>query len=190
MKSLREHMIPVWTEDLGSLQAATGDGARVYEKCSSCRTEAQVDLESLIADVGPRFTLWNFHPPCHRQDCSGALWFRAQPRNYFHVIMQGAPPPMVASLRERWRATLPPDIRDYLPLLPMLEATGRIAVASCGRCDVTMYAGLTNLRAWLGSCSMAEMEAKVRCSGGPKVCEIAVEMFPRGLVPAGDAAAL
>lgn len=186
MGKLERQILPRWTEDLGALKAAEVDGARVHEKCSRCGVEGRVDLDEMIADVGARFTLWNFHPPCHRTDCDGRLWFRAQPRNYFHVILQDAPEVFVERLRQRWRATLQSDVRDSLPLLPMLEATGRIAIASCGRCQVTHYLGLTQLRSWLVRRSMIELEGRLRCAGGPPNCEIAVEMFPRELTPVGE----
>lgn len=185
--SIERLMIPSWTEDLGALQdAAREGGAYVEETCSECRGKARLDLDELIDDLGPRFTLWNFHPACGQPGCSGRTWFRAQPSNYFHVILQDAPEQMVEPMRDRWRATLSQDLRDRLPLLPMLEATGRIAIAACGQCEVAMYLSLTSLRAWVGRRSMLDLAEKVRCAGGPRICEMVVEMFPRELVPPGE----
>jgi hypothetical protein len=183
----REMMIPKWTEDVGEMKAA---GVELWENCDTCRHTVRLDLDALIAAFGPRFSLWNRQPRCHHPGCGGRLWFRAQPRNAFHKILLDAPAPEARRLHARWCATLHADYRDHLPLLPMLEATDRVAIAGCGRCELLFYISRISLAPWIGARSMAQAEERLRCAGGPPVCELAIEMFPRELVPPGKLDAL
>ena len=176
-------MIPRWTEDVGSLRAT--EGAIVYEKCEVCERQGVVDLDALIEKFGPRYTLWNRRPPCLTEGCEGRRWYRAQPRNYFHRIMMDAPPAFVAELHERWKATLPQDVRDTLPVIPMLKATDQVVVAACGRCDQHYYLSALTTGAWGEQITLDGLAKRLAGMCGP-TCEMCTDMIPRAAVPAGE----
>ena len=178
----RSFMVPGWTEDVGSLRAT--DGVKVYEKCDRCRREVIVDLDALIEKFGPRYSLWNRTPPCPTDGCEGKLWYRAQPRNYFHKILNEAPPHFVAGLHERWKASLPDDVRDEFPVIPMLEATDQVVMAGCGPCDIRFYMGVLTAGAWGDQISLSGLTKRLAtCRPG---CELVCDMCPRRDVPPGE----
>lgn len=179
----RSFMIPRWTEDVGSLREA--DGVRVYEKCDGCQTETIVDLDGLIERFGPRYTLWNRTPPCPAKGCDGHLWYRAQPRNYFHKILNEAPAEFVAELHERWKASLPDDVRDQFPVIPMLKATNQVIVAGCGPCEQIFYLGPISARAWGDQITLADLTKRLSRMCRPS-CEIVCDMCPEARVPPGE----
>ncbi len=58
--SARALMIPSWTETVAALKAA--EGVRVFQKCHACGMEHVVDLDALISEFGPLYSLWNRQP--------------------------------------------------------------------------------------------------------------------------------
>ena len=176
-------MIPRWTEDIGNLRAT--DGAVVYEKCEVCERQGVVDLDALIDEFGPRYTLWNRRPPCLTEGCEGRRWYRAQPRNYFHRIMMDAPPAFVADLHERWKASLHPDIRDNFPVIPMLQATDQVIIAGCGPCEQIFYLGPISAGAWGEQITLSELTTRLRAMCRPG-CEMCTDMTPRSRMPPGE----
>lgn len=176
--SARAFMIPAWTEDVGALRAT--EGVVVYEKCSRCSAEGIVDLDHLIASRGPRYSLWNRHPPCHKPQCSGQRWFRAQPANYFHKIMENAPEEWVAKLHDRWCATLEEEIRDDLPAVRLMDAADMVLLWGCGECQLLWASGVVNYRSWASNLSLNDIVARTVCN--PK-CELVADFIPRSVVP-------
>ena len=172
--SARSFMIPAWTETVASLKAE--DGVRVYQKCSACSRESIVDLDALIEEFGPLYSLWNRHPPCEDPRCAGKRWFRAQPANYFHKILEGAPAYLVEPLHERWKASLPADVRDTLPVLPMMEATGFVVLVGCGACDISATLAAVEVQSWGAGITLLDLTQRVACREG---CEIALDLAPR-----------
>ena len=138
-RSKRNRLTRLWNDRLTPVRYSSRevgrlretDGVLVYEKCDKCGRECLVDLDALIDEFGPRYTLWNRRSPCLTEGCEGRRWYRAQPRNYFHRIMMDAPPAFVAELHERWKASLHPDVRDDFPVIPMLQATDQVVIAGC-----------------------------------------------------------
>ncbi len=179
----RSFMIPRWTEDVGRLRAT--DGVRVYEKCDKCEREGVVDLDALIDEFGPRYTLWNRRSPCLTEGCEGRRWYRAQPRNYFHRIMMDAPQGFVAELHERWKASLHPDTRDNFPVIPMLQATDQVIIAGCGPCEQLFYLGPISAGAWGEQITLSELTTRLRAMCRPG-CEMCTDMTPRSSMPPGE----
>jgi len=178
MSSARSFMVPKWTETVADLRAT--EGVRVYRLCSRCGSEELVDLDKLIDTFGPLYSLWNRRAPCETSGCEGRTWYRAQPPNYFHRIMKDAAPEHVDRLHQRWKASLPPDVRDTLPVIPMLQATDMCIMVGCGRCELRAYLGATDIRAWGASISLLQLIERVACSHG---CEVAADLVCRDAVP-------
>jgi len=167
-------MVPAWTETVASLRATPG--VRVYQKCSACQRESVVDLDALIEQFGPLYSLWNRHPPCEVAGCGGQRWYRAQPANYFHKILEGAPAYLVEPLHERWKASLPADVRDGLPLVPMMEATGFVVLVGCGACEIYASLSAVDVLSWGPKITLLDLTQRVACRPG---CEIALDLAPR-----------
>jgi hypothetical protein len=93
-----------WTATVGDLVAADGE---VLARCSRCRTERPVDLQRLIADKGPLYTLWNRTAACRSPGCNDEVTFLARRRGTctWPVTMTGADPGRVAFLDAEWRAS-------------------------------------------------------------------------------------
>lgn len=168
--SARALMIPSWTETIAALRET--EGVRVFQKCSTCQAEGLVDLDAMIAEFGPLYSLWNREPPCP-SGCGGRLWYRAQPAAYFHRILKDAPDYLVEDIHQRWKASLPADVRDTLPLFPMLQAAGLCVAVACAQCELRAFLSPGDVRAWGDRISTLDLEARIRCK---ERCGVALDL--------------
>lgn len=174
-------MIPSWTETIGDLRAA--EGVQVHQRCDRCQVGSVVDLDALIAEFGPLYSLWNRRPPCPAPGCGGRIWYRAQPRNYFHKILDDAPDHLVDEIHQRWKATLPREARDALPVIPMLSAAGLCVAVSCARCALSAHIGPLEVRAWGERVTTLDLAARLRCREG---CGMALDLVPLESIAPAD----
>lgn len=96
-------MVTDWTATVGALKAA---GADVIARCSRCDTNRKVNLDDVIAEKGPLFTLWNKSPPCPAEGCTDHVRFQATipDAGVWPTHMWEGEPGRVLFLEERWRA--------------------------------------------------------------------------------------
>ncbi len=182
MSGARAFMIPQWTEDLGQLMAA---GAKVEFRCSGCQTGHPVALGALKTRFGPLYSLWNRRPPCPR--CGEPGWYRAQPKGgAWQKILHDAPPDLVEPLHQRWRASLPDDVRGRLPVLPMMAATSQCVVAACGPCDWRFYLSASMVGSWGGGITLDGLTGRLALQCGRQDCAICTDLARRGDVPADE----
>lgn len=175
-------MIPEWTEDVGRLAAAE---AQVEFRCSHCQSGHPVALGPLNAEFGPRYSLWNRRPPC--PTCGEAGWYRAQPKGgAWQKILHDAPPDLVEPLHQRWRASLPDDVRSGLPVLPMMAATNQCVVAACGPCDWRFYLSASMVGSWGLRITLDGLTARLALQCGRDGCAICTDLARRIDVPAGE----
>lgn len=181
-------MMPEWTLDAGSLKAH--GTAVVWADCNGVTANCDsrvIDLERVIARHGERFSFWNRHPRCPTPGCGGALQFRAVPGGgAWQVQMHGVPQLEADTLHERWKASLPSDVRDALPVVPMLQATGNFIVMRCAICELSpVYIGAAQAVGWrrMSIDEVTEHVARQCRAGG---CGLALDMVPADQVPDAD----
>jgi hypothetical protein len=172
---------PRLAEDVGSLRAT--DGVKVYEKCDQCRREVIVDLDALIEKFGPRYSLCNRTPPCPTPGCEGGSGIEPS-RGTTSTRSSTKPRPRSSLAFERWKASLPDDVRDEFPVIPMLESTDQVLKAGCGPCDILFYISSLTAGAWGNQISLSGLTKRLAtCRPG---CELVCDMCPRRDVPPGQ----
>ena len=182
MASFRELFIPTWTEDVGRLHA---EAANVTAFCGSCRQDNPADLSALINEFGPRYSLWNRLTPCPNCGRENAYIAR-RPGGSWQKIMTDAPSGLVAPLHARWSATLPPDVRDTLPIRPMALAIGGCVVVACGPCDFRYFLSSAMAEAWHGGITLQDLVQILARNCGKRDCGICADLIARADVPPGE----
>lgn len=81
--------IPRWTATLGALREAKAD---IRAVCDRCEPSRYIDLNRMLAALGPTYTLWNKTPRCTRPGCDGRVFFSASLRSGWPVNMKDALP--------------------------------------------------------------------------------------------------
>lgn len=163
-----------WTEDLEALIAHE---ARVYAVCGGDHGSDGVDLQALLREFGPRFSLWNRHPPCRRPGCRSRVKFWAvRPGGSWKVNLYDVPPKYVADLHERWHATLPRAQRDKLPIVPMMRALNVLAEVTCQPCGHCFQLDETGVQAWGPKLSGAGLREIFRGQCANPACVLDVDL--------------
>jgi hypothetical protein len=181
-RSFNHQFMPTWSEDAGSLKA---EGATVFALCHGRRCDSRtVDLDRVIAKHGPRFSFWDRRSTCPKPGCDGWVTFMAvRPGGSWQIQMNDAPPGAAEILHQRWKASLPADVRDKLPLAPMLQASGKYLVLACGDCGLgPIYAGAVQAAVWRGMSTDQVLETmRAQCRAGG--CGLAADLVDRDQVP-------
>ncbi|WP_309642962.1 hypothetical protein [Phenylobacterium sp.] len=177
----QDYFVPSWTEDVGALLAS---GARVDLLCDArgCPGVTGVDLHQMSGWFGPRYSLWNRRPACPA--CASPGRYRAQPPGAWQKLLYDAPAGLVEPLHQRWYATLEPDLRDRLPVKPMLAAIDGCLLVGCGVCEARFFVAAVMVGAWGPEVCVIALEHAMGC--GQVACELAVDIAPLAAVPMSE----
>lgn len=66
-------------------------GWSVHSKCEVCDVTLRVPLPVVIAVHGAAFSLWNRHPPCSVEGCTGRRYYEARPGGAWFWVRLEAP---------------------------------------------------------------------------------------------------
>ncbi|MDZ4370106.1 MAG: hypothetical protein U1C74_01620 [Phenylobacterium sp.] len=173
--------IATWTEDVEALAL---DGAIVRAVCA-CGFEKVVDLQLLIRERGPRFSLWNRHPPCPADGCTRRLKFYAvRPGGSWKLNLWGAAASVVLPLHDRWHATLPKAKRDKLPAARLMRNADAYLSVACPICAWRVTIDTPqDAAAWGAEATIAELERILRGMCGRTGCRRQVDLVLRPRPP-------
>ncbi|WP_337186674.1 hypothetical protein [Phenylobacterium sp.] len=173
--------IASWTEDVEALAL---EKAAVQAVCG-CGYRKLVDLDKLIRERGPRFSLWGRHPRCPAEGCNDRLKFYAvRPGGSWKLNLWGVPLPRILPLHDRWHATLPKPERDKFPAARLMRNADGYLSISCAICawNATIERP-EDVEAWGHALSIDGFRDKLRGMCGRPVCRREVDLVLRPRPP-------
>lgn len=170
--------IAAWTQDVELL---IKESATVHALCG-CGYRREVDLQRLLRERGPRFSLWNRTPPCPAPGCRQRVHFYAvRPGGSWKLNLWGVPPRMVEPIHDRWHATLPKQERDKFPAARLMTATGGKLEVSCPVCSwAYTFESKLDVESWGFGVTIDRLRKLLRSQCGRATCVREVDLVVPG----------